>query len=188
MYRLPSPFNAKASNQAISAAGGGSTSTTCSCCLVTLGIASIGTSRHFARLAQLPPSPGDMAPNLAPVKPHSEFEEPALALDDIESPAHSNENEITAPPPALNVVGYAVIGFFALVIAGLAGSILSAITGAYGVGLLGGIGAWIGLFAWVYTSTNRRTEKGIVAGVVSLLGLAVILAIELFIWFKVVFN
>lgn len=188
MYRLPSPFNAKASNQAISAAGGGSTSTTCSCCLVTLGVASIATSTHFVRLAQKPPSPEEMAPNLVPAKVHSEFNEAGLTLDEAKSPAESKENEITAPPPAMNVVGYGVIGFFALVFAGLAGTLVSAVTGAYGMGLLGGIAAWIGLFAWVYTSTNRRTEKGILTGVVSLLALAVILAVEMFLWFKVVFN
>lgn len=186
MYRLPSPFNAKASNQAISAAGGGSTSTTCSCCLVTLGIACIGTSRHFVRLAKQEPSPEDRAPNQASIKVHSEFDEPNQTLDNSESVTQTDA--ITPSTPALNVVGYGVIGFFALLISGFAGRIISAITDAYGMGLLGGIAAWIGLFAWVYTSTNRRTEKGIVVGVVSLLGLAAILAIELYIWFNVVFH
>lgn len=186
MYRLPSPFNAKASNQAISAAGGGSTSTTCSCCLVTLGVASIGTSRHFARLAQQPPSPEDRAPNKAPPKVHSEFDQPNLTLDDSESATQTDA--ITPIPHALNAGDYRVIGSFALLISLFAGWILSVITGAYGMGLLGGIAAWIGLFAWVYTSTKRRTEKGIVVGVVSLLGLAAILAIELYIWFNVVFH
>jgi hypothetical protein len=55
MYRLPSPFHNKLSHQSPSAAGGGSTCTTCSCCVVTLGLSTLATATHFALL----PTPED---------------------------------------------------------------------------------------------------------------------------------
>jgi len=50
MYRLPNQFDLAGRQDDLSAAGGGSTSTTCSSCLVTVGMASVATASIFSSL------------------------------------------------------------------------------------------------------------------------------------------
>jgi hypothetical protein len=57
MIRLPTPFEARARHSVESAAAGGSTCTTCSCCLVTFGLSSVLTSMHFHSLSKVAINP-----------------------------------------------------------------------------------------------------------------------------------
>ena len=186
MYRLPSPFNAKARNSSISAAGGGSTTTTCSCCVVTAGVACIATSIHFAGLAK---PPVDDENQLAVAAEWTEETETAQLSDGITS---SIPHDAIASSPTLpqettgNKVGLALMGFFALPLIG--GAAAASVMVDPGLAILVGVGGWIALFAMVYSAHQRKVEKGIVAAIVGLLGIGAALALELAIWFGVIFN
>lgn len=98
MYKLPTQFDLRSSQVTESAAAGGSTSTTCSCCIVTLGVTSVLTSMHFASLEPA-----------AKAAPSAEVVSTQL-LDEPESAGLSKR-------------GRSIFGFFLPLLSGLAGSV-----------------------------------------------------------------
>ena len=77
-------------------------------------------------------------------------------------------------------VGLAILGFFALPLVALVAVALGERNPM--LGLVLAVGGWIGLFALVYDANKRRTQKGVVVAIVSLLIMAAVGAVEISIW------
>ncbi|WP_374339588.1 hypothetical protein [Leeia sp.] len=85
-----------------------------------------------------------------------------------------------AAQPSGNKVGLAILGFFALPLVALVAVALGERNPV--LGLVLAVGGWIGLFALVYDANKRRTQKGVVVAIVSLLIMAAVGAVEISIW------
>lgn len=155
MYRIPNQFDPRA-QATLSAAGGGSTSTTCSSCVVTLGVAVLGPVVLFSQLAASQPPE-------------------AVPAADVPAPARLSKTHailwgLAVPVGALT----------------LPGGLLLALGGSLGLGLLVmlTLGAWVCVFAHVYERTQGRSGKGVGIGIASLVGLVVMAAIEMAVWLQ----
>lgn len=182
MYRLPTQFDASASRQDLAAAGGGSTSTTCSSCIVTL----LGTSVLSAVVF------GGLEP-VAPVAASSDAHTTADTSDTDRQPALPQEPSITAhpdlpqtPTPVVPVAGLSrmgrvLLGLFALPLAAVGGGIFMGISNPI-FGLFVAVGVYVGICALVYERSGRSLGRGIGIGIVLLLGLFVVGAVEMMLW------
>jgi len=172
MYRLPSQFDPAARHDGMSAAGGGSTSTTCSSCVVTLGAASVLTARLFAaRVPGVVAVPG--ATTVDPVAPAS--------ADSVVPPPPGSEPLIDAQSrPVIARGGLILLGLFALPIAAVAA--LVAGTMQFGFGAIVGIAVFIGLYCWAYERSGRSVGRGAAVAIAMLVGIVLASAAEMAVW------
>ena len=205
MYRVANQFDPSNRQDDLSAAGGGSTSTSCSSCVATLAGASIVTAVIFSRLA--PGSETDAADAGSPVEDAAplayvgdagaaDSDEHVYTVDTTETAGTNDTQTLRANPEspahiAAPVDEPAPLSFAARTILGLGSFILS-----IGVGLLGAqfvqpvfgfilfCGTYIGLFCWVYERSRRSAGRGaLVAILILAVGLAVSAA-EMYMWLQ----
>ena len=162
MYRLPNQFKSSAS-QIQSAAGGGSTSTTCSCCVVTAAGASVLTAIHFSGLKKPEPSTPEDGDG-------SDWPAPGT----IVPPADTADS-------GPGSTGRAFLGLFSLVIAGAIGGVIAS-SGAFVLGVIAAIGAFIGIFAMAYDSAGLPAGSGVARAVATVIGIVVVAVIEIAVW------
>lgn len=171
MYRLPSQFDPAARHDGMSAAGGGSTSTTCSSCVVTLGAASVLSARLFSARV-----PGVVA------SPDAKAGEPQTPLSsDNAAPPSVPEPLIDAQSrPVIARGGLIVLGLFALPIAAVAALVAGSMQ--LGFGAIVGIGVFIGIYCWAYERSGRSVGRGAAIAIAMLVGIVLASAAEMAVW------
>lgn len=197
MYRLPNQFDPAARNGSVSAAGGGSTSTTCSSCIVTLLATSITPAVLFTRQPSTLPGLNGIdgiddvmrggEPTLAPINANAAVRDNAARLTDrldlTAPPAYRPEPLVVEPLSpgmriALGILGFFTfpmgVGLFMLLFEGL------------GVGLAGVVSVALPLviFALVYDKTRGSARTGLVTGIIiTIVGLAIGFG-EMMLWLR----
>lgn len=170
MYRLPTQFEPRASHADESASAGGSTSTTCSCCVVSLGAGSVLTSVYFASLAEPPKPPGPV--------PEAEAA--------VGGPSPAGAEAVSASPPAASGSrgSWAMLGFFAPLLSfGVGGGIGFGLGGLAMVPVIA-VAVWLLLFGIAHERNGQSMGRGVAAGALGLVLFAVALAAEISFWMK----
>lgn len=172
MYRMPSQFDPDGRQDSLAAAGGGSTSTTCTSCVVTLGAASVITATIFSDLGERPPQPNPLEglePESVPeVRPPSQQE------------AHSGIPAFVRDRPPMTVGARRLLGALALGLATLAG--LAGLAVGLGFGAILFCAVYIGIFCTVYERARRSPGRGAIVAVVMLAAIGVCAAFEMYVW------
>ena len=173
MIRLPDQFDprAQATLHATAVAGGGSTSTTCSSCVVTAVGSGLLAGEMFATAARAH-LPSHTTPDMDDSAPISAVNPPAS------EPA-------PAPPPAVEPLGVGqarVLGWLIPVLL-VAPVVVTGVTDSgIAIAALLGIGGAIGAFTHVYSKTQNAPGKGAALGIAFVIGLVVAAAFEMFLW------
>lgn len=154
MYKLPSQFDAKPAHLPESAAGGGSTSTTCSSCVVTLLGANILAARQLATLAR-------------------------KAQVDAEVNDQTGDSK-RLPLQSASPAAWGAIGFFIIPLAVLIGFALG---GSVGIaGALFTIAAIVGAFCVAYDKLANNPKRGALVALLFMLGIGAGSVAEVFLW------
>ena len=214
MYRVANQFDPSNRQDDLSAAGGGSTSTTCSSCVATLAGASIVTAVIFSRIAPGNDAETAGAPHAADAASTAEDAAPVAYVGNAGAAANPGSNE---PVYTVDIAGAAEsndpqalradpespahiaepgdeaapLSFAARTILGLGSFILS-----IGVGLLGAqfvqpvfgfilfCGTYIGLFCWVYERSRRSAGRGALIAILVLAASLALSAVEMYMWLR----
>lgn len=177
MIRLPDPHQPQAQSM-LGAAGGGSTSTTCSSCIVTLVGSGVLAGEVFARAArhQLP-----LAQSAEPAQsaPSADIADSAQSADHTAAPGSAVQQPARFTPEAARAWGWGVPALL----------LLSAALMAVGVGrgvMLLTVGGVLALCAHVYGRIQQRPGHGVLVGIGLMAVLAVAAAVEVFLWITMV--
>ena len=184
MYRLPTQFDANASRQDLAAAGGGSTSTTCSSCIVTLLGTSVLSAVVLGSLQPMAPAaPGSAAQATANTgdsdsgaQPPAPLQEPAITVD----PDLGRAATPVIPVAGLSRTTRVLLGLFALPLAAVGGGVLGVANPIFGV--FAAVGLFVAIYAIVHERSGRSLGRGIGIGICLLLGLFAAGALEMVLW------
>lgn len=173
MYRLPTQFEPRASHADESASAGGSTSTTCSCCVVSLGAGSVLTSVYFASLTQ--PAQAESPTPPGPV--------PESGVGG-ESPASADAASASPPATRGSPGNWAMLGFFTPLLSLGVGAVLGFGLGGLAMAPVIAVGMWLLLFGMAHERNGQSMGRGVAAGALGLVLFAVALAVEISFWLK----
>lgn len=210
MYRLPNQFDLAGRQDDLSAAGGGSTSTTCSSCLVTVGMASVATASIFSSLvpqtlaanAATAASGTDTsnasgttaAPNTSPT------DQPAFSADHADANIRASvakASVLTAMPkdrqpsrarPSADVrepmsqAQRRTLGALSIVLAVLAGIVGGLLHPLFGA--IAFCAVYIGICCVVYERSNRSPGVGAAVAIGMLIAIVACAAFEMYIWIE----
>ncbi|MDB5846923.1 MAG: hypothetical protein JWP29_675 [Rhodoferax sp.] len=160
MIKLPTQFDARSSHSADAAAAGGCTSTTCSSCVVTLGVSSVLTSMHFQSLTPVggkfvasKPVASKLATDAAPVASRSPGQGPGI------------------------------LGFFLPLLSFIASG-LGLMSGSVTFAAFLFAGAWGGVWVSTYGDAARSGWRGLLISMLALVAMAVLGVVEAWLWLK----
>jgi hypothetical protein len=157
MIKMPTPFEAAARHcQASAAAGGSTSSTTSSCSVVTLGVASIGTSMYF-----------DSLKHLSHVKDIS-----------------ARESGPAADATGRAATGSIVLGFFLPFLALVIGVATGLTSESKALGITVALAFWVCMWTIAYRDGGRRRATSIFPAVVTFAVVYGLMVVELDLWFK----
>lgn len=169
MYRLPTQFDPAGRQEDLSAAGGGSTSTTCSSCVATLGVASATTAMIFHSLGAA----------AAPAAQRPPTEAPASEA----APAPSG---LPAAPPAtvppMSASKRTTLGATALLMALAAGAACAFLHPMFGA--LAFLATYLSIFCIVYERSRLSAARGAGIGILMLIAVVVFGLAEMYIWMQ----
>ncbi|WP_144637707.1 hypothetical protein [Bordetella genomosp. 13] len=184
MYRLPTQFDPAGRQDDLSAAGGGSTSTTCSSCVLTLGAFSTVTAMMFVGLA--PP------PNAAARRPEGEPDGLDVPPDPPAGTAHAREGAGAMPPsripdsnlPAapMSAGKRGTLGAVSLLIALAAGVACAFVHPMFGV--LAFLGSYVAIYCTVYERSNLSAARGAGIGILMLVAIVICGLFEMYVWMQ----
>lgn len=210
MYRLPNQFDPAGRQDNLSAAGGGSTSTTCSSCLVTVGIASVATSSIFSGLV-----PGALARTRASDSTSADASsasstvvatEPlssastASAADHVDTSTPATVSPAQAPAATPETGRHydarlsaglrqpmskgqrRTMGALSIVLAAIAGVIGFLIQPLFGA--IAFCAVYIGIFCVVFERSDRSPGHGAAVALLMLIGIVACAAFEMYIWIE----
>lgn len=166
MYRMPSQFDPNGRQDNLAAAGGGSTSTTCTSCIVTLGAASAITASMFANLGQQNKTEAERQ-----ARPENLAEKPA-SLDS--SPFKPEAN------PPMTSTQRTMLGALSLVFSTVAGAIGLYINFVFAIVLFCAV--YIGLYCIVYERSRLSPGRGALTAVLMLVAIIACAAFEMYVW------
>ena len=189
MYRLPSQFDPAGRQDEISAAGGGSTSTSCCSCIVTAGTASLITAIKFASL--VPASTGESTLPDPSSKPDPRPEQAAGRATN-QPPAETSHapDSIIIEPGIRSLYSTDImpawqrctLGALALVIAAALGGAAYIAIPMFSLFVF--IAIYIGIFCLVYEKSGLSAKRGAVIAILSLIAIIACGTLELFIWIE----
>ncbi|WP_094822479.1 hypothetical protein [Bordetella genomosp. 4] len=210
MYRLPNQFDPSGRQDNLSAAGGGSTSTTCSSCIVTVGIASVATSSIFSGLvpevlarrtasASTPTDASGASSTVGATEPSASA--PTLsAADDVQTNKQASVSHAPAPMATPETGQHydarlsaglrqpmskgerRTMGALSIVLAAIAGVIGFLIQPLFGA--IAFCAVYIGIFCVVYERSNRSAGHGAAVALVMLIGIVACAALEMYFWIE----
>ena len=198
MYRLPSQFDPAGRQDDLSAAGGGSTSTTCSSCLVTLGAASAVTATIFsgliptegrstgsiASLAKPATEPlaADVEESESNVDADSQMRAESGAPSEPEAGQRYNARLSEATRQPMSTGERRVWGALSLILAAAAGGVAFLAQPLFGAIVF--FAVYIGIFCLVYERSNRPVGLGALVAIVMLIGIVAAAAFEMYVWIE----
>ncbi|CAM4406637.1 hypothetical protein BOTU111921_28310 [Bordetella tumbae] len=210
MYRLPNQFDPAGRHDNLSAAGGGSTSTTCSSCLVTVGIASVATSSIFSGLvpealarartsdsastdassasstvvATEPPSFASTAASAGHVDANGQPSASPVQVSTATSEAgkHYDARLSAGLRQPMSKGERRTIGALSIVLAVIAGILGFLVQPLFGA--IAFFAVYVGIFCVVYERSNQSPGKGAAVALLMLIGIVACAAFEMYIWIE----
>ncbi|WP_415807869.1 hypothetical protein [Bordetella muralis] len=207
MYRLPDQFDPSGRQDNLSAAGGGSTSTTCSSCLVTVGIASVATSSIFSglvpevlgRAGASDSTSAGASSTVAATEPSSSAVI-VPAADHIDTNGQASASPVQAPMATSETGRHydarlsaglrqpmskgerRTMGALSIVLAAIAGVLGFLVQPLFGA--IAFFAVYIGIFCVVYERSNRSPGRGAAVALLMLIGIVACAALEMYFWIE----